>query len=60
MWGGDGVADNYQNENIQGCEKLWIPLILNTCYGPLTQERLGKYGQLLGKLNRLLEDVIMG
>jgi hypothetical protein len=31
-----------QNENIQGCEKLWIPLILNTCYGPLTQERLGK------------------
>jgi hypothetical protein len=19
-----------QNENIQGCEKLWIPLILNT------------------------------
>jgi hypothetical protein len=31
-----------QNENIQGFEKLWIPLIFNTCYGPLTQERLGQ------------------
>jgi hypothetical protein len=31
-----------QNENIQGCEKLWIPLIFNSCYVPLTQERLGK------------------
>jgi hypothetical protein len=31
-----------QNKNIQGFEKLWIPLIFNTCYGPLTQERLGK------------------
>lgn len=45
MWGGDGVADNYQNENIQGCEKLWIPLILNIKY-LLWSVNTGKIGQV--------------